>query len=416
MEYMPRLVDSQLDILLPELPAIAIDGAKGVGKTATAARRVGQVFGLDTTNGLNLFKGQMENLATLESVLIDEWQCYPESWNLVRHAVDAGAEPGQFLLTGSATPVDSSGTHTGAGRIVSLHMRPMGFSERQLVEPTVSFQQLLESGGATPIQGSSDFKLADYAEEICRSGLPAIRKFSQLVRTTQLDTYIERIVDRDLPEAGFTSRDRETLLRWLRAYAAASSTTASYNSLISNVYASESAQPAKTTVLNYQRHLERIWIVDPIPGWSPSFNPLKHTGQAPKHNLADPALAAALMGLNHQALLTQQWVGFLSQLFESLVALTVRALAAANFCKTKHMRLHKGQHEIDLIVERRDGAILPIEVKMTQAVTDHDARHLDWLAQTWQGPILDRAIIYCGTHAYRTSNGIAVIPLALLGP
>jgi hypothetical protein len=46
-EYLPRLVDSELDELMPELPAIALEGPKGVGKTETAQRRAHTVYRLD---------------------------------------------------------------------------------------------------------------------------------------------------------------------------------------------------------------------------------------------------------------------------------------------------------------------------------------------------------------------------------
>lgn len=49
----------------------------------------------------------------------------PALWNQVRRAVDATAEPGQFLLTGSAVPADDTARHTGAGRFAFLRLRPM---------------------------------------------------------------------------------------------------------------------------------------------------------------------------------------------------------------------------------------------------------------------------------------------------
>ncbi|MCU0479027.1 MAG: AAA family ATPase, partial [Chloroflexi bacterium] len=42
-DYLRRVVDAELDELLPGLPAIAIEGAKGVGKTATAERRAATI-------------------------------------------------------------------------------------------------------------------------------------------------------------------------------------------------------------------------------------------------------------------------------------------------------------------------------------------------------------------------------------
>lgn len=39
MSYVRRIVDAELDDLFGEVPAIALDGPKGVGKTTTAERR-----------------------------------------------------------------------------------------------------------------------------------------------------------------------------------------------------------------------------------------------------------------------------------------------------------------------------------------------------------------------------------------
>ena len=47
MKYLRRRLDDYLDEVFPALPAIAIDGARGVGKTETARRRVAAVFRLD---------------------------------------------------------------------------------------------------------------------------------------------------------------------------------------------------------------------------------------------------------------------------------------------------------------------------------------------------------------------------------
>jgi predicted AAA+ superfamily ATPase len=62
-------------------------------------------------------------------VLIDEWQHYPSIWDRMRHAVDAGAAPGTFLLAGSSFPQEAP-QHSGAGRIVTVRMRPLSLAER----------------------------------------------------------------------------------------------------------------------------------------------------------------------------------------------------------------------------------------------------------------------------------------------
>ena len=47
MDYLPRIIDAELTALLGGLPAIALDGPKAVGKTATASRRAASVIQLD---------------------------------------------------------------------------------------------------------------------------------------------------------------------------------------------------------------------------------------------------------------------------------------------------------------------------------------------------------------------------------
>jgi predicted AAA+ superfamily ATPase len=130
MAYSPRVIDAELDQLLGSLPALAIEGAKAVGKTATASKRAATIFELDIPERLALAEADPERLLNANApVLIDEWQRLPETWDLVRRAVDEGAAPGQYLLTGSASP-DGGGTHSGAGRIPTLRMRPLSLLER----------------------------------------------------------------------------------------------------------------------------------------------------------------------------------------------------------------------------------------------------------------------------------------------
>lgn len=93
------------------------------------------------------------------------------------------------------------------------------------------------------------------------------------------------------------------LRAWLRAYAAATSTTASYNTLFDAATPGETNKPAKTTTTAYREVLEGLWLLEPVPGWLASRNRLHLLTQTPKHHLADPALAAHLVGIDAGALL-----------------------------------------------------------------------------------------------------------------
>jgi hypothetical protein len=170
--------------------------------------------------------------------------------------------------------------------------------------------------------------------------------------------------------------------------------------------------------------LEHLWILDDVPAWLPSSNPLSELSQAPKHQLADPSLAARLVGIGREGLLAGHQVNppipcdgtFLGRLCESLAALSVRVDAQASEARLGHMRMQRGGREIDLTVERDDQRVVAIEVKLAQEVDDHDAEHLVWLRNKIGDNFVDDVVITTGPYAYRRRDGIAVVPLALLGP
>jgi predicted AAA+ superfamily ATPase len=389
----------------------------------TALQRAKTVRRLDDPAQLAIAEADPARLVDGERpVLIDEWQRLPQVWDIVRRAVDDGAPPESFLLTGSAVP-DPPPTHSGAGRIVSIRMRPLALAER-LHSATVSLAELL-SGGRSPVKGKTDVALTDYTDEILVSGLPGLRPLAGRALRRQLEGYVDRIVDRDIPDdAGVAIRNPAALRRWMAAYAAGSSTTATFETIRDAASAGDTHKPSKTAMQAYRDALTRVWVLDEVPAWIPSNNRLRQLGRTPKHQLADPALAAQLLGVQASTLLAGDSSGpavardgtLLGALFESLVTLSVRAYAARCEAKVGHLRTARGRQEVDLIVERADGSVVAIEVKLARTVSADDGRHLRWLQQKIGDRVLDQVIVTTGPEAYRRGDGIAVVPAALLGP
>ena len=425
--YQRRIVDGELDAYLESAPgvavAIALEGARAIGKTSSAIERSVTSYELDDESHLAIVSADIDlALSQPAPVLIDEWQHHPLVWDRVRRAIDRHDPPGPFLLTGSVAPKDT-GMHTGAGRIIALRMRPLTLAERWPGNTTVSLRGLL--GGKQPaIKGTSQFGLADYAEELFASGFPGLRDLPVKLRRAQLDGYLQRVIDRDFPELGHQPRNPAALRRWMTAYAAATATTASWEKVRDAATGGESEKPARTTVMPYRDVLERLYVLDPLPGWKPTRNHIARLTEPPKHHLADPALATTLLGLTPQGLLagdepagaTQRDGSFLGSLFESLVTQSVRVYAQPAGASVGHLRSYAGEREIDLIVERGDGRVIAIEVKLRSTASDHDVTHLHWLREQLGSDLLDAVVITSGTEAYRRPDGVAVVPAALLGP
>jgi hypothetical protein len=413
------VLDVELDERASEFAAIAIEGPKGIGKTETARRRAHTEYLLDGPVG-QIAKASPEMVVAGDPpILIDEWQRVPATWDVVRRAVDDGAAPGTFLLAGSAS---EHGTHSGAGRIIDLRMRPMTLSERGVGTPTVSLRALLEKDRST-MAGQSEVTLEQYAHEIVASGFPAARTLSTQAAEDFLESYTGRIVDREFEELGRRVRRPETLRRWMTAYAAATATTASFETIRDAATGGFGEKPARTTTEPYRETLERLFIVDPVPAWVPTRNRISRLTGPPKHHLADPALAASLLGADVGSLLSAAPVGpslirdgtLFGSLFESLVTLSVRVFAQLARARVAHMRTKNGDHEVDLIVVRRDGRVLAIEVKLATLPDDHDVRHLHWLASQIGADLVDSIVVTAGAYAYRRPDGIGVVPLAMLG-
>ena len=421
MSYVRRIIDAELDELFAQVPAIALDGPKGVGKTTTAEQRVLGLAQLDSKSVREAISADPELvLSRIRPLLIDEWQRVPEVWDVVRRAVDREPVGGQFLLTGSASPRLGATAHSGAARIGRLRMRPMTLAERGLVRPTVSLKSLLE-GTRPSFAGTCELRLADYTDEILASGFPALRGLTSRTLRFQLDSYLRNAVDRDVPEQGLSVRKPESMLAWLRAYAAATSSTASHSQILDAAIPGQSDKPARGTAISYRDVLTSLWLLDPVPAWMATGSVMTRLGQAPKHHLADPALAARLLGISRDSLLDGQGAplgpqsgSMLGHLFESLVTLCVRVPAQAAEAHVAHMRTRNGDHEVDLILVRDDGRVLAVEVKLANTVDDRDVRHLKWLAEHLGDRLLDAVVINTGPSAYRRADGIGVLPLGLL--
>lgn len=417
--YVRRVVDEELDALFGALPAVLLDGPKGVGKTATAERRSRTVRRLDVEAERAIVEADPFVIATDDPpTLVDEWQRVPSVFDAVRRIVDDDPTGGRLLLTGSAP---SRSTHSGAGRITTMRMRPLSLFERRTEAASVSFRALIR--GEEQPRGRCGLTLPDYVDEITAGGFPGLRHLTGRALERQLDGYLERIVDHDMPEAGFAVRRPATVRSWLRAYAAATATTTSWEKIRNAATSGEDVKPAKTTTLPYIELLTSLRILDPLDAWAPTNNHLAALTSAPKHHLADPALAARLLRASGVRLLQGRASDppiardgtLLGALFESLAALTVRTFAQAVDARTHHLRTRGGRHEVDLIIETAAGFV-GIEAKLGATVGDDDVAHLRWLREQIPAECIDLAVLNTGPEAYRRPDGIAVIPLGLLGP
>ncbi|MDR3300797.1 MAG: DUF4143 domain-containing protein [Candidatus Accumulibacter sp.] len=419
--YRPRLQDAPIKRRIEELPAVCIDGAKAVGKTETARKLAASELALDNVALRQLAAADPARIATgKKPVLIDEWQRLPEIWDSVRRFVDADTTPNQYLLTGSAYPAKAK-IHSGAGRIVHVLMRPLSLQERGLDTPTVSLGALLSEESAE-VTGHTDIGFSDYAREIVKSGFPGIHPLSLAAARKQVEGYLANALSRDFADQGIQVRKPGVLRNWLRAYAAATATTASYSTVLAAATPGESNKPSANTTRAYRDALANLWLIDPVEPWVPLGTRFQYLGKTPKHFLVDPALSAALLGFFEDrpdgdgavTAFHSPERTLLGSLFEALAAQSLKVYAEVNEAELGHFRSSNGHHKVDFIVQK-GRRVIAIEVKLAPSVESRDLTHLKWFMAEFASFDITPCLMTTGRDAYTRPDGIHVIPAVLLG-
>ena len=414
--YVSRIADGAVAAALHSFGAIVIEGPKACGKTETAGQLAVSEVLLDIDREAQRAADIDPRLILTGPVprLIDEWQREPRVWDAVRREVDTRRASGQFILTGSATPAESAVRHSGAGRMVRITMRPMTLFEQKFSPGTVSIRELLD--GRIPPTGTSTLDLAAYAERIVVGGWPGLMGRSVRDAMAFTSGYIDMIVDHDIDVISGARRNPRLVRRFLQAYAQLSAHPARLSTILDRAQAiAQDEAPSRWTAEPYLDALRRLMVVDDIEAWNPEVRSKTRLMTTPKRYLVDPSLAAALMEFDPARLLGD--LNSFGYLFESLAARDARVYAAADNASVFHYRERAGELEVDLIVERRDGTWIGVDVKLGSARIDEAAESLLRLksARVVRPPAA-LVILTATEYAYQRDDGVIVVPLGLLGP
>lgn len=416
--YVARIADTQLADRLTALGAVVIEGPKACGKTATArqlaASEVLLDVDVDAARAASIDPGLI--LAGPVPRLLDEWQREPRLWDAVRRAVDDRSRPGQFILTGSATPSDEVPRHSGAGRISVMRMRPMTLFEQGYSHGELSLSALLSGQAQAPAR--CDLDLPGYIDRIVVGGWPQLLGATPAAASRFVTDYLDIIVARDIDLVSGARRDPRLVRRFLHAYAQLSSQPARLSTIVERARGDVDegeAGPTRWSAEPYLRALRRLMIIDEVDAWSPALRSRSRLISVPKRHLVDPSLAAGLLDCSPARLLGD--LNTLGFLFEALATRDLRIYAEAGGGHLFHYRERSGDLEVDLVVEHTDGSWAGFEVKLGGAQIEQAAAALTRLAETrLTRPPSVLAVITGTEFGYLRPDGVWVIPLGCLGP
>lgn len=419
--YIPRLVDSRLELDLKTFGAVLIDGPKWCGKTTTGSQKAASQFRIADPRGgyqnRRLAKlDPMEALRGERPRLIDEWQEVPEIWDAVRFECDeAAGMPGQFMLTGSATPLgQDSPMHSGAGRVGRLRMDTLTLQELGISNAKTSLKGLF--GGASS-EGVSRLTLREIADLICKGGWPvsANMDVSRSMRIAR--SYIDAVVNEDMERASGVKHNPEKVRRLIYSLARNESTLATQRTIMEDSRVRGEKASSSETVSAYLHALKQMFFVDDIPSWSPALRSPVRIRAAAKRHLADTSLAAAALGASPSSLVKD--LKTLGCLFESLVIHDVLVYARLMDATVWHYR-DDSNLEVDLIVQLPDGSWGAFEIKLGEDQEDKGARSVlqlnEKMVKRGEEPASVLAVIVgVGSVAHRRGDGVHIVPIDALG-
>ena len=393
MEYKNRIADQLLRDKLEAMGAVLIEGPKACGKTTTAEQQAKSVIYMDDPTKQQQYRQMAQtNISFLlegeTPRLIDEWQEVPQFWDAIRFEVDHRDEDGQFMLTGSAVPVEAKEIHhTGTGRYGWLTMRPMSLWESGDSTGEISLSELFLA--PDKIGALNKLTLPVLAFVVCRGGWPkALQKKTEKAALLQATEYYKAITNSDISRVDNVKRDAERAKRIMRSYARHQGSQASIATILADISTNEPEDVSDETIDAYLTALRKIFVIEDMPAWNPNLR---------------SKTAVNTFGL----------------FFETMCIRDLRVYADALDGSVYHYRDKNGL-ECDAVVHLRNGSYGLIEIKLGgEKLIEDGAKTLMALSNIidtsrMKAPAFCMVLTGVGDFAYKRTDGVYVVPIGCL--
>lgn len=421
MEYKPRIADKMLAKKLASKGAILIEGPKWCGKTTTAEQQAKSILYMDNPASLetNLQMAEIEPSVLLDGDtprLIDEWQLAPKIWDAIRFEVDHRHEVGQFVLTGSAVPVEEEDMHhSGTGRFSWLTMRPMSLYESGESNGKVSLKELFAS--PDKILAVNKLKIDDLAYLICRGGWPFACGLEAEAALSQAFDYVDAVIKKDISRVDGVNRNSTTARLLLRSYARNQGSQATIGTIVADMATNDENEISVKTAGGYMEALRKIFVIEDSEAWNPNLRSKTAVRTANTRYFIDPSIGTAVLGLGPNDLLKD--LNTMGLFFETLCVRDLRVFADALDGEVYHFRDRSGL-ECDAVVHLRNGKYGLVEIKLGgDRLINEGAENLQKLAEKintdkMNEPSFMMVLVGTGDYAYRRTDGVYVVPIGCL--
>ena len=425
-EYLPRIVDRELELRLQASGATLIVGPKWCGKTTTGEQKAKSILKMQDPDKKD---GYLATAAVKPSLLlkgenprlIDEWQIAPVLWDAVRTAIDQRQEDGLFILTGSTSVDDKNIMHTGTGRIARMKMYPMSLYESGESNGQISLRALFQDAELDIDGVSSQLSIEQLIFAACRGGWPAtLRRKNPEAQLLTARDYISNICESDISTVDGVQRNPTWTGLILRSYARNISTLAKKSNILKDITANADSM-TMPTLDSYLNALKKLFVIEDVEAWCPAIRSATTIRSGKKREFTDPSIAVAAMGLTPEYL--EQDLKTFGFIFECLCIRDLKVYSSTLGGKVSYYH-DRSDLEADCVLHLSDGRYALIEFKLGSCEIEEGARHLLQIKQlvrtanasgktNLREPDL-LMVITGGELAYTRPDGVKIIPIGCL--
>ena len=433
MQYVPRIVDREIDRKKEAFDAISIVGPKGCGKTRTAKERCKTVIEFQDEEKRAGYLSVAETSPRLflkneKPILFDEWQDAPKIWGTIRKECDDNPDAtGEYYLTGSTSRKVQT-PHSGTGRITEITMYPMSLFETGESTGSISLHSLFNDS-TNEIDGlKSEIQLEDLFFAACRGGWPrclALR--SKEAKLEIAEDYFNQIYKKDINTIDGVRRNPEWAKTILWSYARNMATLAKKSIIYADVKANHDIHDS--TIASYVEVFEKLFVLKDLDAWTPQIRSRTAIRAAKKHLFVDPSIGIAALGITPDYFNND--LDTFGHVFENLVLRDLLVFSQAHNARVMHFSDDYGL-EADAVYQLSDGRYALIEIKtgsgaipsaeknllrFRDAIREHNNQVMmnkEHPGVLYREPSL--LLIICANcpMAYTTSGGVKVIPVGCL--
>jgi predicted AAA+ superfamily ATPase len=411
-DFATRRISAILEALADEEPVIAIHGPRAVGKSTVLgvfAEACGvTVLDLDDAAVRDVvLANPMLAVGGRTPVCLDEYQRAPAVLDAIKARLNReGSRPGTAVITGS-TRQDALPRTAQAltGRLHSLTIWPMSQGEISGLTEDLLIALRADPDAAVAAHPTSATTRADYVARVVAGGFPLALRRSGAARTRWFDNYVTQSIERDALELARV-RQRQVLRDLLGRLAGRT------GQVLDLTKASAGLAVDRTTIEQYVRLLEDLFLVQRLPAWGKTLR--ARAAATPKVHVVDSGLAARLLGVSEAKLATldpttQSEFG---HLLETFVVGELRKQASwlDERVTTGHWRTHDGD-EVDLVIEFDDGRVLAFEVKANERVTGDELKGLRKLREALGDRLIAGVAFSTGARSYTYDDSLHILPI-----